>query len=93
MKLVLNDEVWRRKSLDHALAHTWVCGTVESGCVLTVRSAQKRPARADPGKTRKLIDGGDYETRHAAIERLIDANDRQRVVPTKHTLGIRATDS
>ena len=80
MEFVLNDQIRRRQRLGQLLPDTRVRGAVETDCITPIGAPQQHAARTDPGQARELVHRRDHEARDATVERLVDCDDRQRVL-------------
>ena len=93
VKLVLDNQVGRGQGLtEHLAAFRFGCG-VESARVVTVGTAQQRPAGSNPGQRRKLIHGGDQEGGQATVDHFIHRDDRQWAVAAEVARKIATNDA
>lgn len=74
-----------------APAALWLCGSVEATRIVAVGTTEQGTARSLPGERSKLVDGGDEEGGEAAVDGLVDGDNREGAIPGKVT-GEVATD-
>ena len=58
--------------------------------VVPIRATEQRATRADPRQARELVDRGDHEARHPPVDRLVDRDDRQRVLALERARQVAA---
>ena len=93
VKLVLDNQVGRGQGLMEHLAALRLGRGVEAARIVTVGTAQQRPAGSDPGQRRELIHGGDQEGGQATVDRLIHRDDRQWAVAAEVTRNVATDDA
>jgi hypothetical protein len=77
VELVLNDQIRREQGALQRTAFAGLGGPIESVCIVAVGAAEQGPGLADPGQAGELVDGGDDEAGQAAIQRLVDRDERE----------------
>ena len=78
VQLVLDDQIRRLQRGRERAPPVLLAGAVESVLVVAVGTTEEGPDLAGPGHGRELVDRGDQEARQAAIDRLVDGQNRQR---------------
>ena len=93
MQLVLDDQVGRRQRRGQRASSVPVAGAVEAVLVVAVGTAEEGADLAGPGHGGELVDRGDQEAGQAAIDRLVDRQDRQRLVAGEVAASVDADDA
>ena len=96
MQLVLDDQVGRQQpATGHGGALRRVARAVEAVLWSSSRSTRPKNAPTWPvhGMRRELVDRGDHEARQPAVDRLVDRQDRQRLLAAEVATPVHADDA
>jgi hypothetical protein len=77
VQFVLDDEFRRQPTGRQGMAGTGFAGTVEAVVVVAFHPAEQGADCAGPRQGGEFIDGGNQESGQPAVDRFVDADDRQ----------------
>ena len=77
MKLILNNKIERQELLFKRDSFTRLARTIEPFIIVTIYLPKKSTSLTDPGKTRKLINSGNYKGRQSPIDCVVHSKNRK----------------